>query len=737
MREYRFQKAVPLWANGREKEMNCELACRMLFHCDTDVRSSKPGKVVLSLAASTLYRVWINDAFVAAGPARAAHGYYRVDELELTQRLSSGDNIIVIEVVGYNVNTYDTLDQPSFLIAELLKDGVPISYTGDKAVKLYDLHQRIQRVQRYSFQRAFADCYSMSATKRSFYKEVGDNATWESLGIDLQPSKIQPAKKCIAREMRMPQFEILNVKRRLECGTADFAHVCPNPIQDRSYLQIGEMLKGFRPEELEEQLSEEGQNIAWIPTEKADAGSVFPVNLENGYTLVEFPHNATGFLRLRITTVSPCDVYVLFDELLCDGKLDFLRLQTCNCFKYKLDAGIHEIMTFAPYVMKYVKVAAKGCCTLTQLDLVEYKHPPVSNALQHAVHQGWYGDAVKAIYEAALESFRANSLDVFMDCPSRERSGWLCDSFFTARVEHVLTGETVIEKNFLENFIIAEQFPYLPKGMLPMCYPADHNNGNFIPNWAMWFVLELEEYYMRSGDRELIDRAKKRVYELLHYFVPFENEYGLLENLEKWVFVEWSRANDLDVVQDINYPSNMLYARMLRAAAKLYDDEMLMHKAERLKKVIRERSITNGYYTDNERRTENGLINPENCTEVCQYYAFFTQIATKEEDPELWEELVRDFGPKRKQTKLHPQVAYANAFIGNYLRIELLYQDKQYAQVLDNILGYFEGMAKQTGTLWEYDSPIASCNHGFASHVIYWLAGIKEHLNNTDSEVKQ
>ena len=30
--------------------------------------------------------------------------------------------------------------------------------------------------------------------------------------------------------------------------------------------------------------------------------------------------------------------------------------------------------------------------------------------------------------------------------------------------------------------------------MLPMCYPADHYDGNFIPNWAMWFVLELEEY---------------------------------------------------------------------------------------------------------------------------------------------------------------------------------------------------------------------------------------------------
>ena len=95
-----------------------------------------------------------------------------------------------------------------------------------------------------------------------------------------------------------------------------------------------------------------------------------------------------------------------------------------------------------------------------------------------------------------------------MDCPSRERAGWLCDSFFTARVEYVLTGTCTVEKVFLENFLLADQFEHLPEGMLPMCYPADHYDGVFIPNWAMWFVLELEEYLVRSGDTELIIRYR-------------------------------------------------------------------------------------------------------------------------------------------------------------------------------------------------------------------------------------
>ena len=43
-------------------------------------------------------------------------------------------------------------------------------------------------------------------------------------------------------------------------------------------------------------------------------------------------------------------------------------------------------------------------------------------------------------------------------------------------------------------------------------------------------------------------------------------------------------------------------------------------------------------------------------------------------------------------------------------------------KVKENVLGFFYGMAKKTGTLWELMDPVASCNHGFASHVAVWLS---------------
>ena len=40
-----------------------------------------------------------------------------------------------------------------------------------------------------------------------------------------------------------------------------------------------------------------------------------------------------------------------------------------------------------------------------------------------------------------------------------------------------------------------EKYNGIPDGMVPMCYPADAMFGDFIPQWSLWLLLELENYY--------------------------------------------------------------------------------------------------------------------------------------------------------------------------------------------------------------------------------------------------
>lgn len=692
-----FQKAKALWAKDRTKERNCELSFLTVVPREKNCR--------VFLATSGIYQIWVNQKFLAAGPARAAHGYFRVDEYSLWEVLTEEENEVEIKVLGYNVNSYDTLNQPSFLTAEIRNQSGVLAWTGGECFHIYDRRERVRKVQRYSFQRAFIDNYRLTGKKTREFSE--------------EKQEILSDPQYIAREVRYPEFSVLKVEAILLEGKAYFGNRSCSVIREEEYFKTGDQLLGFSYEEVEEHVSEEAQRIIYVP-EKGKVEKPREKYLKNSYALYRFPYNGTGFYRIAIKAQEHSRIFVQFDEILTGEDIDFLRMYSCNCFVYTVPPGKHQLMSFAPYTMKYLKVTVHGDCVVEQVELVEYKHPQPkwTICLSKEEKELW------VIYEAALESYQANSLDVFMDCPSRERSGWLCDSYFTSEVEWVLTGESILERAFLENFLMNESFAYLPEGMLPMCYPADHNNGNYIPNWAMWFVLELEKYVGHTADQKLARQAKPVVERLLHFFSSYENEFGLLENLEGWVFVEWSRANDRELVNGVNFPSNMLYAKMLQAAGKLYGNLMFLEKAEKLRETIRKRARRGIFYTDHEQRTENGWENSGECTEVCQYYAFFTGVASWEADQTLWELLKKEFGPGRRESGRYPQIAFTNAFIGNYLRLELLYQRGLYEEMLDNITALFLPMAEKTGTLWEHEKPTGSCNHGFASYVISWLAKI-------------
>jgi alpha-L-rhamnosidase len=144
----------------------------------------------------------------------------------------------------------------------------------------------------------------------------------------------------------------------------------------------------------------------------------------------------------------------------------------------------------------------------------------------------------------------------------------------------------------------------------------------------------------------------------------------------------------------------------------------LQAEAEAMRATIRKQSFDGTFFVDNAKRQPDGTLKLSGeRTETCQYYAFFFHTATPQTHAALWETLRADFGPDRRQTQKHPEIHFANAFIGNYLRLELLSRQGLTAQILAETKGYFLKMADTTGTLWEHDTTQASCCHGFASHV--------------------
>lgn len=687
-----FQAARPIWPEGREKERN------LLVEFQTAFDRPGAGPALLRLAGASLYRVYVNHEFAAHGPARAGHGFYRIDEWDLTPKLRAGRNEVRIEVAGYNVNSFYLLDQPSFLQAEIVAAGKVLASTGGNGFTASIRHDRVQKVQRYSFQRPFTEI-------------------WKLPGPPAEPVRCVPvgAKPLAAHRVPYPVFDLRRPVGHVAEGEVQKGDVPSKVWKDRSLTQIGPLLAGFPEAELAAIPSLELQAVQTVSSRPAAAKMPFRLK-PNSFRTVDLGVNRTGFIGAQVKAHSRTRLFVTFDEILSDGDVDFKRLSCVNAIVYELEPGSHAFESFEPYTMRYLKfIVLEGECEVADCYLRELANPHADRARFSASDQRH-----NAIFEAARETFRQNATDIFMDCPSRERGGWLCDSYLTARVAVDLCGETTVEKNFLENFQRADRFDQLPEGMIPCVYPADpFNNGRFIPNWAMWFVLQVEEYAARSRDRDMVEALKPRVLGIVKFFKAYENADGLLEKLPSWVFVEWSKANSF--VQDVNYPSSMLYAGMLDAAGRLYRMPELTDQAARLRETIRAQSYDGAFFVDNAVRKDGKLEVTTNRTEVCQYFAFYFGVATPQTHPGLWNRLVTDFGPKRKETHAFPEIHPANAFIGNMLRFELLSREGHSQQILDEAVGYWHFMAERTGTLWEHDSPGASCNHGFASHAAHVL----------------
>jgi alpha-L-rhamnosidase len=406
-----FRAAKPVWPAGRSREMNLFVG----FHCRLD---HPGGNVILRISASSLYRAYLNGAFCAHGPARGPHGYFRIDEWDLADRLKQGGNTLAIEVAGYNVNSYYLLDQPAFLQAEVVTDaGTVLASTGDAsgAFRTVILDQRVQKVQRYSFQRTFIEVYRLSPGVDRWRTEPTPDspvAVCEEL----------PPLRYLARRAPYPKFALRQPVRIVSRGTVRKGQMAEKPWRDRSLTGVGPAFKGYPESELVTIPSLELQAIESIAGDSNPRPCQPETRLRlapSSYDILDLGTNLTGFLGAHVECRKPCRLFFLFDEILTEGDVDFKRLGCVNIVTWELQPGIHDIETFEPYTLRYLKLLAlEGECEVSRVSLRELANPDAWNATFACADE-----RLVRLFEAGRETFRQNAVDIFMDCPSRERAG--------------------------------------------------------------------------------------------------------------------------------------------------------------------------------------------------------------------------------------------------------------------------------------------------------------------------
>ncbi|MBT7068684.1 MAG: hypothetical protein HN919_20485 [Verrucomicrobia bacterium] len=702
-----FTKAQPVWLPEDRDEKNVQA----IFEAQFTVESGVAEELHLLISGASLFRVFINGAFCHYGPAKAGHGFTRQDRVAISSFTRPGRNHIAIEVSSYNCANFYFTHRAPFLQAEIVCGDEILTATGEGTFSCCRMEERQQKVIRYSFQRGFTEQYS---ARKPIYPFSGSAPSDQQL----KPVVVEQPDTVITNEVPHPLFPIASPMSYQRIGTVSCDPA--KAMGGARYINgISEQIHGFDLDEIPYKPHLKANQLVWSAEGKESEplnGSALSASLAEGEAvLVDFGRVKNGFIRSEIAVSEDATVFLLFDEKLINDTMKIEPQQTINLVTYQYGAQerpyTHE--TFESYGMRYLLVyCEKGSISLESIGIREYKYPEYQNAKLETSEKDY-----AAMLTAAQETFAQNTVDVFMDCPTRERAGWLCDSYFTSQSAFYFTGDTKVEDAYLQNFILPDAFPNLPKGMLPMCYPSDHMNGQYIPQWSLWFVLELERYFKHNAQARP-DDFKQTVYDLFAFFDQYLNSDGLLEKLDSWNFVEWSEANDW--VQDVNYPTNMLYARALQLAADWYDDDALKQQADRIRKTIIEQSFDGKVFHDQALRGDDGTLTvTDKVSEVCQYYAFAFYIADPAEEQYTYVlDLIHSvFGPDRREKKIMPEIAYANSLMGNYLRMELLLRWGEFGKLLGELKGYFHKMVELTGTLWEHDSVHGSLNHGFASYV--------------------
>ena len=687
-----------VWAEGQKNQMNRAFAFVL------DLGKKQMGEICLS--AASCYKVIADGKLMGFGPNRTAHGYARAAVYPFNAQY------ITVEVQSHFVPNFCWVKREPFFACVLKTESGKEYFAED--FNCFALSDRVQKVRRYSFQRGFCETYINEKDRTALYFCKPQNAFPRVKTEKAELPHLLPS------ETLNPALSEIFAEKVIDSG---YCKTSPEiaVYVDRTETLIGTVIEGFKRGEWQDFSTDEISRITYLSGAKSG---------DYAYETLDFSRIVTGIVEVEIIAGNAGEVFFAFDEILSDEKLKTIkpfRGDTANVFKWTVKkAGVYNLSAFEPYAFRYANVITSAGVK-ANVKVRAYENPEAGKMLFECDDK-----KIERIMEAARHTFAHNAVDLLTDCPSRERAGWLSDSFFSSVAERVFTGDNKVERAFLQNYILADKSGH-PKGMIPRCYPADYyEEDGFIPNWSLWYILEIYKYFTQYGYDETVEKSRANVEGILNYFVDFENEFGVLEDLKGWIFVEWSAANNFDHINGINVPSNACYYASLLAAAKVYGIKGLKEKAEKVKDYLLKNAYVDGFFVDNLIRNEKGDIIPtENYTETCQYYMFFFKCADKHTHKELFDKMLNEYGKSDSSASggnpVKKQLTPSNMIYGVYMRLELLMREQKRVELLNECVRYFYDMTQKTGTLWENNTASASCDHGFASYVsrfiIYALFG--------------
>lgn len=270
------------------------------------------------------------------------------------------------------------------------------------------------------------------------------------------------------------------------------------------------------------------------PTPNLQMEYVKPISVkqvDQGY-LLDFGHDVTATFTMKAVGKKGDKITIQYgEELETETKVrNHLR---CNCDyedTWVLADGENYLEQFEYKCFRYVQLIAESSVQLSDF-MCEYRHYPFDDTY---LKETWQEPLLEKIVKICKMAVKNCSQEAFLDCPHREKGQYLGDLTVTAHALYYLTGDTRLFKKALQDFAHSTR---ICKGMMAVA------PGSFmqeIADFSLLYPYQLLLYYRLSGDKELLRELLPIAEGVEEYFLQFQNQDGLLENVKtKWNLVDW------------------------------------------------------------------------------------------------------------------------------------------------------------------------------------------------------
>ncbi len=475
----------------------------------------KTAKVFIT--GDDYYKLYINGVFIGSGPAQSYLFDYKYNGWDITDLLVPGENNCIAVHVYYQglLNyAYMSADNMQGLITQLEVEYIDGSTDIISSDKTWKYYQSDAWTGNrvYGYYTQFAEDIDLRKWQPDWNKACFDDTLWEKVKVPANPWPF--VYNISAQHTPTLEYKIVHPQKIIKKGKGNY-------FIDFGFELVGTtvfLLKG-----------EEGHTVEIRHAEELSG-----------------PHEARYEMRAGCKYQEFCTLSGRDNE-----KIEF--------FEYKGFRYV-EVLNW-PCELKYENIWVISTHYPFPEDKCEF------NSSDNLLNDIW---------NLCKNGVKYGTQDTYLDCPTREKGGFLGDGFVTAPSHLILTGDSRIFKKFLNDFSNSTRLHAGMLGIAPsyiVCELADYS--------MLWPML-LEQYYLWTNDLLFVKSMLHVIAGLLEYYSQFENEHGLLFKTVNTVFpeitsllVDWPvnlrDSYDFDLAsKGVCTSLNLMYYGFLETCARIY-----------------------------------------------------------------------------------------------------------------------------------------------------------------------